>query len=339
MAVNQALYGPPLGDTSLPSGETADIIVTDAETAITSNAQTVTHRTTGTAAAGLGVGIAYKVEDGAGNDQNTVVVRAVLTTVTNNSEVGAYRIAVIDAGTVPAEGQEQLQVTPAGTTILVSNAATNTITNAHTVRHRTSGTPAAGVGVSVTYATEDAGGADQDIAIVRYSLTTATAGAEIGAVRIGIVSSGSVPAAGSEQFQFTPTGLGIGVAPSEIIHAKDSSGETEITAESSASGAGATAGLKMVNNAGVNAFIHLRSDNAGATGGASAVNLGTSVSGGPVNVYAANAISLTVEGSAADGETAILIRRDVGGTESVVRVSMGAADSGGAGFKVLRVPN
>jgi hypothetical protein len=43
--------------------------------------------------------------------------------------------------------------------------------------------------------------------------------------------------------------------------------------------------------------------------------------------------------AAADGETGILLRRNVGGTFSLVRVSMGAADSAGAGFKVLRVPN
>jgi hypothetical protein len=41
----------------------------------------------------------------------------------------------------------------------------------------------------------------------------------------------------------------------------------------------------------------------------------------------------------ADTETAMLVRRNVGGTLSLQRVSMGAADSGGAGFKVLRVPN
>lgn len=41
----------------------------------------------------------------------------------------------------------------------------------------------------------------------------------------------------------------------------------------------------------------------------------------------------------ADGETAILLRRNVGGTLTLQRVSMGAADSGGSGFKVLRVPN
>jgi hypothetical protein len=41
----------------------------------------------------------------------------------------------------------------------------------------------------------------------------------------------------------------------------------------------------------------------------------------------------------ADGETALLLRRNVGGSYTLQRVSMGAADSGGTGYKVLRVPN
>lgn len=40
-----------------------------------------------------------------------------------------------------------------------------------------------------------------------------------------------------------------------------------------------------------------------------------------------------------DGETALLLRRNVGGDYTLQRVSMGAADSGGTGYKVLRVPN
>jgi hypothetical protein len=42
---------------------------------------------------------------------------------------------------------------------------------------------------------------------------------------------------------------------------------------------------------------------------------------------------------AADGETALLVRRNVAGAFTVQRVSMGAIDSGGSGYKVLRVPN
>ena len=40
-----------------------------------------------------------------------------------------------------------------------------------------------------------------------------------------------------------------------------------------------------------------------------------------------------------DGDTALLIRRNVGGSYTLERVSMGAADSGGTNYKLLRVPN
>lgn len=42
---------------------------------------------------------------------------------------------------------------------------------------------------------------------------------------------------------------------------------------------------------------------------------------------------------AAAGETALLLRRNVGGVFTMERVSMGIDNSGGAGFKLLRVPN
>lgn len=48
---------------------------------------------------------------------------------------------------------------------------------------------------------------------------------------------------------------------------------------------------------------------------------------------------LRIDDTVADTETCLLLRRNVGGTLTVQRVSMGATDSGGTGFKVLRVPN
>lgn len=51
------------------------------------------------------------------------------------------------------------------------------------------------------------------------------------------------------------------------------------------------------------------------------------------------AAQLTTDAGIADANTALLIRRNVGGTYTLQQVSMGAVDSGGAGFKVLRVPN
>jgi hypothetical protein len=57
---------------------------------------------------------------------------------------------------------------------------------------------------------------------------------------------------------------------------------------------------------------------------------------GPSNANPALQVAAT---DPAPGQTAILVRRNVGGTFSTQRVSMGPPNSGGAGFRVLRVPN
>jgi len=41
----------------------------------------------------------------------------------------------------------------------------------------------------------------------------------------------------------------------------------------------------------------------------------------------------------ADGAVGLLLRRNVGGVFTLEQVTMGASDSGGSGYKVLRVPN
>lgn len=61
---------------------------------------------------------------------------------------------------------------------------------------------------------------------------------------------------------------------------------------------------------------------------------------------AANVVSLAAGGQEqlrcvepGDGNVGMLVRRNVGGVLTLQQVSMGAADSGGSGFKALRVPN
>jgi hypothetical protein len=51
------------------------------------------------------------------------------------------------------------------------------------------------------------------------------------------------------------------------------------------------------------------------------------------------AIRAVADAATADTEVNMLVRRNVGAAFTLQRVSMGAADSGGAGFKLLRVPN
>lgn len=57
-----------------------------------------------------------------------------------------------------------------------------------------------------------------------------------------------------------------------------------------------------------------------------------------VAINAALDVAARFSEPAAD-ETAILVRRNLAGVKTLQRVTMGANDSGGAGFKLLRVPN
>jgi hypothetical protein len=101
-------------DITVPAGESSDVSEDDAVTNASTIVQTLAHTTTGTAVAGIGVAGAMKVENGSGTLVNAVLRRGVLTTVTNGAEVGAYRVAVVNGGTVPAEGSEQLQIDGSG---------------------------------------------------------------------------------------------------------------------------------------------------------------------------------------------------------------------------------
>ena len=64
-------------------------------------------RTTGTASAGIGVSLPFYVENGAGTDRVAAIWRASLTTVTDTSEAGTMRLALMVGGSVPAAGSEQ----------------------------------------------------------------------------------------------------------------------------------------------------------------------------------------------------------------------------------------
>lgn len=67
------------------------------------------------------------------------------------------------------------------------------------------------------------------------------------------------------------------------------------------------------------------------------VNMQTS--GTQFDHYVNGNVAIELLDTIADGETSLLIRRNVGGGYSLQRVSMGSDNSGGTGYKVLRVPN
>lgn len=87
---------------------------------------------------------------------------------------------------------------------------------------------------------------------------------------------------------------------------------------------------------------HATATGANRTPGILQLEVPAAVGGGAesyVNVLIAATDHARIDGTIADTETSLLLRRNVGGAFSLQRVSMGAADSGGAGFKLLRVAN
>jgi hypothetical protein len=92
---------------------------------------------------------------------------------------------------------------------VVTDTTANATTNVAVLRHRTTATPLANIGTGLVFASEDGGGADQNIAIIRAVLTDVTAGAEIGALRF-CVQNTTMAAEASEQMRLGPTALTLG---------------------------------------------------------------------------------------------------------------------------------
>jgi len=321
------------------------------------------------------------------------------------------------------------QVAGQGFSTTVENATTNATTDVLTLTHLTTGTPANNIGTGLVFSSEDAGGATQVLAKLRAVETTATAGAEVAALRLALVNSGTVPAEASEQHRWTPgqylapdgsaslPGISFASVPAmglrrngnDIVFYGGTNGaqlnindggqslsanrlttfevrcgnvsgvnETGVGSLNILGGAGSQdEGLRLsivpsqTKTSGTQTF--LRVDNNAYSGGGFAptsgtaeyrhVNIGYTVNqtggangavngiymdstltavGGThrlMNLRAGGSDYFQVAADLADTETCLLIRRDVGGTETLQRVTMGATDSGGAGFKVLRVPN
>lgn len=71
----------------------------------------------------------------------------------------------------------------------------------------------------------------------------------------------------------------------------------------------------------------------------SLVNVGTIQAPANLDIYSTGALCEQLVPPNVDGETAMLLRIQKGGVASLEQVTFGDADSGGAGFRCLRVPN
>ncbi len=94
------------------------------------------------------------------------------------------------------------------TTFGYATALTTTRQNLWSWNITSSGTTAAGFGGEVAYGLQSAGGTTRAAIAERYVWEVATNAAEVGSWRVGLMNAGAaIPAAGSEQFQMSASGL------------------------------------------------------------------------------------------------------------------------------------
>lgn len=97
------------------------VSITDATTNAATDVVTLTHLTSGTAAANIGTGILFRSQDGAGNTEDLGWIRASFSTVTNGSEASYLSLGTRNAG---GAASEQVRVNHLGTAFFGSFAVT-----------------------------------------------------------------------------------------------------------------------------------------------------------------------------------------------------------------------
>ncbi len=147
-----------------------------------------------------------------------------------NSNLGGLGTGNSSPLVLYTNGVEHARMSATGdTTFLIDSAATATATTILTLKSTSTGTSTAGQGAAVIVQGEDGGGSAQTISTERHTLTTVTAGSEVGKVALAIVGTpaGTVPVAGSEQHAWTPTQyLGVNGSPGITTGADPDTGMT-----------------------------------------------------------------------------------------------------------------
>jgi hypothetical protein len=165
------------------------------------DALVVGRNTTGTGAAGLGAGIAYRVEDDAGLNVTAGRVDVTLTDASTTATHSEFNISLIEAGTLA----EKVVVGPTGLVTIngVNNATANSMVDALVVGRNTTGTGAAGLGAGIAYRVENAAGANKIVGRADATLVTATGDAEDAEFNISVMEGGTL----GERLTIAPTGV------------------------------------------------------------------------------------------------------------------------------------
>lgn len=193
-----------------------NVEVDDASNTTVSDVLNLQHFTSGTAAAGIGAGLTFDLENGVGTEEEHAYIDIVATSSTDGAEDTDVVIGVMSAGALA----EVVRVVAASSAtvgdslIITSNTTeTNAITDILSLANVT-GTAAANTGLGITWDFEDASGAEEQASLDVQLIdeTNATEDADFifsqqsaGAVTETLRIAGTQSATASSRLQFTGT--------------------------------------------------------------------------------------------------------------------------------------
>lgn len=175
------------------------------ETALTNTVDPtfqIRHTTTGTPANGIGLSMDYKQETSTSNEEIIARATSLMTDVTAASEDADYILSLMDAGAAAAE-RWRLD-SGGGITQSGASAATNSVVDLMNVKHNTSGTAAAGIGIGTLYTQETAAGNDEVIGSFDFVTTDVTGASEDADFVLSLMDAG---AAAAEVLRVTSDGV------------------------------------------------------------------------------------------------------------------------------------
>lgn len=196
------------------------------ETALTNtvnNIFTMTHTTSGTPAANIGVGIDYIQETSAANNETVMSLDAVIDDATATSEDASFSVKLMAAGAAKAE---KFAVESTGVVTLVNggtidnstngivtigepSSATNTVVDIAKVSHTTSGTPANNIGVGVALEVETSASNNEVGATIDAVALDTTATSEDFSIILSTMAAG---AAAAERVEISSTAVELSTA-------------------------------------------------------------------------------------------------------------------------------
>ena len=154
-----------------------NVDIDDASNSTVTDVLNLVHSTSGTAAAGIGTGLTFDLENGAGTEEEHAYIDAVSTTATNGSEDSDLVIGVMTAGTVA----EVLRIdansssTTGDQLVITSNTTeTDAVTDILVLKTATE-TAANNYGIGISFQPEDATGSEEVASLDIVETTAARA--------------------------------------------------------------------------------------------------------------------------------------------------------------------